>query len=108
MANLKQLLFKLNLNQKEATIFLSLVKLGKSHASAVGRDSGVTRTHIYDLVQDLVKKGLVSEVEERGIKTYEAVDHAGLLAFVALRRSVFAGVLVGELALLAGATLWGP
>jgi len=33
---------------------------------------------------------------------------AGLLAFVVLRRSVFAGVLVGELALLAGAAVWGP
>ncbi len=33
---------------------------------------------------------------------------AGLLAFVVLRRSVFAGVLVGEIALLAGATVWGP
>jgi branched-subunit amino acid transport protein len=32
---------------------------------------------------------------------------AGLLAFVVLRRSVFAGVLVGEIALIAGATLWG-
>ena len=33
---------------------------------------------------------------------------AGLLTFVVLRRSVFAGVLMGEIALLAGATLWGP
>ncbi|MSU75315.1 MAG: hypothetical protein EXS55_02270 [Candidatus Magasanikbacteria bacterium] len=79
---LKQLLLKLNLNEKEALIFLSLVKLGSATASALGRDSGVTRTHIYDLVQSLVQKGLVSEVEERGVKTYQAVDHAGLLAFV--------------------------
>jgi len=33
---------------------------------------------------------------------------AGLLAFAALRRSVFAGVLVGEIALLAGAAAFGP
>ena len=33
---------------------------------------------------------------------------AGLLAFAVLRRSVFAGVLVGEIALIAGATVWGP
>ena len=82
MAQLTQLLQKLNLNKKEASIFLTLVKLGKATAAAIGRDSGVTRTHIYDLVQSLIQKGLVSEVEERGVKTYEAVDHAGLLAFV--------------------------
>lgn len=82
MADLKQLLQKLNLNEKEARVFLSLVKIGKAPVSAVGRESGITRTHIYDLVQSLVEKGLVSEIEERGIKNYEAVDHAGLLAFV--------------------------
>jgi predicted transcriptional regulator len=82
MAELKQLLQKLNLNEKEARVFLSLVKIGKAPVSAVGRESGITRTHIYDLVQSLVEKGLVSEIEERGIKNYEAVDHAGLLAFV--------------------------
>ncbi len=31
----------------------------------------------------------------------------GLLAFLLLRRSVFAGVLAGELALVGGAWLWG-
>ena len=62
MAQLTQLLQKLNLNKKEAAIFLTLVKLGKATASAIGRDSGVTRTHIYDLVQSLIKKGLVGTV----------------------------------------------
>jgi hypothetical protein len=33
---------------------------------------------------------------------------AGLLAFFAIRRSVFAGVMVGELALIASAWLLGP
>ncbi len=33
---------------------------------------------------------------------------AGLLAYFALRRSVFAGVLAGEAALVAGALVWAP
>lgn len=82
MANIKQLLLKLKLSPKEAAIFLSLVKLGKATATAIARDSGITRTHVYDVVQELGEKGLVSEIEERGIKTYEAVDHAGLLAYI--------------------------
>jgi sugar-specific transcriptional regulator TrmB len=82
MVQLKQLLLKLNLNEKETVLFLTLVKLGKAGVSAIARESSITRTHIYDIVQNLVEKGLVSEVEERGIKTYEAVGHAGLLAFV--------------------------
>ena len=82
MPHLKQLLLRLNLNNKEVAVLLSLVRLGKATAAAVARDSGITRTHIYDLVANLVDRGLVSEIEERGIKTYEAVDHTGLMAYI--------------------------
>lgn len=82
MAQLKQLLLDLKLSDKEVDLFISLVKLGKGTAAAVARESGITRTHVYGLITGLVEKGLVSEIEERGIKTYEPVDHAGLLAFV--------------------------
>lgn len=82
MPNFSELLQKLNLNRKQVAIFLSLVKLGKATAAAIARDSGVTRTHVYDLTEELIEKGLVSVVEEHSIKVYEAVDHAGLLAYV--------------------------
>ena len=82
MPNFSELLQKLNLNEKQIAIFLSLVKLGKTTATNISRDSGVTRTHVYDLISELIVKGLVSEIEERGVKTYEAVDHAGLLAYI--------------------------
>lgn len=82
MAQLKQLLRDLKLGEKEVDLFISLVKLGKGTAAAIARESGITRTHVYGLITGLVEKGLVSEIEERGIKTYEPVDHAGLLAFV--------------------------
>lgn len=82
MPNFSELLQKLNLNEKQVAIFLSLVKLGKTTATNLSNDSGVTRTHVYDLVKELTDKGLVSEVEERGVKTYEAVDHTGLLAYI--------------------------
>lgn len=82
MSQIKQILQNLKLSQKEVEVFLGLLKLGKGTAARISRESGITRTHIYDIVKDLISKGLVSEIEERGVKTYEAVDHAGLLAFV--------------------------
>lgn len=82
MANFSELLLQLNLNPKQVAIFLALVRLGKATVAIIARESGVTRTHVYDLIAELVGKGLVSEVEERGVKTYAAVDHAGLLAYV--------------------------
>ena len=82
MANLKQLLLQLHLSPKETAVFLSLIKLGKTTATAVSREAGITRTHVYDIAQELANKGLMSEVEERGVKVYEATDHAGIMAYL--------------------------
>ncbi len=82
MAQLKQLLKSLRLSEKEVDVFVSLVRLGKGTVSTIAHESGITRTHVYSIVDKLMQLGLVSEVEDRGKKTYEAVDHAGLLAFV--------------------------
>ncbi len=82
MTQLRETLENLKLSEKEVDLFLALVRLGKSTVSVLARESGITRTHIYGIVEVLVKKGLVSEVEDRGKKTYESVDHAGLLAFI--------------------------
>ncbi|MBI2444298.1 MAG: hypothetical protein HYV42_03610 [Candidatus Magasanikbacteria bacterium] len=82
MAKLKELLQQLTLNEKEARVFLALVKLGSAAASAIAHEANLTRTHVYDLVVDLIERGLVSVVESRGVKRYEATDHAGLIAYV--------------------------
>lgn len=86
MAQLTAILQKLELTPKEIAVFLSLTRLGKTTATAIGRSAGLTRTHVYDIVKTLHTKGLVSEVEERGIKTYEAADHAGLMAFISRKQ----------------------
>lgn len=86
MANLKHLLLGLHLSEKAATLFLSLIKHGKATATVLGRDTGITRTYVYDIMEGLIAQGLVSEIAERGVKAYEAVDHAGLMAFVSRRQ----------------------
>lgn len=92
MANLSELLSQLNLNSKQTTLFLSLVKLGRATATVLSDETKITRTHIYDLAQELIAMGLVSELEEHGIKKYEAVDHAGLLAYVSRQQKELAEV----------------
>lgn len=83
---LKHLLTGLGLDEKEATVFLSLTKLGSAPASTVAKDTGVTRTHVYDLVEILKKRGLITETEVRGVKRYEATDHAGLMAHLSRKQ----------------------
>jgi predicted transcriptional regulator len=80
MANLKQILTSFGLSEKERAVFLSMIKLGPSTVRAISRDSKITRTLVYDIAEDLTKKGIISEINEEKVKKYKAVSYAGLVA----------------------------
>lgn len=87
MANIRQLLLDYGLAEKEAEVFLSIVKQGESGASTISSDTGITRTHIYDIVFELKKLGLITEIQRRGIKKYQSIDHDGLVAIFGQKQS---------------------
>ncbi len=82
MQKIHELLIQLGLNDKEARVFLSMVKLGPAPVGKVAMNSGITRTHVYDIAEELKERGFVSAVEKRGVRIYEALEHAGLLALI--------------------------
>jgi len=60
------------LSPKEAVIYLSLLELGSSAVQKIARKSGLPRATVYDILDDLSVKGIVSTFEQRGIKHYTA------------------------------------
>ena len=80
--NIANLLSKLGLNVKEVNVYMSLLKLGGATVSQIANDSGIVRTYVYDIAEDLKKKGLAGMIERRGIRTYKGLNHAELVAFV--------------------------
>lgn len=80
------LLKRIGLNNKEIAVFLSLFKLGSSTVSQVSYDTGITRTHIYTIVESLQKQGLVNEIEIRGVKQYAAIDYENLVSFISKKQ----------------------
>lgn len=85
--SLPTLLTQLHLNDRETAVFLALVKLAKpSTIAEIARTAQITRTYVYEIIDLLIKRGLVSEVKNGKIKVYESVDHAGLMAFVSRQK----------------------
>ncbi|MBI5148092.1 helix-turn-helix domain-containing protein [Candidatus Pacearchaeota archaeon] len=62
------------LSNTEAKVYLALLGLGKSQAGTVTKKSNVNRTNVYDALERLIEKGLVSYVTENNIKFFEAVN----------------------------------
>lgn len=63
--DLTEKLIQFGLTQKEAATYIALLKLSRTSASAVARESGINRSTTYVLLESLVKKGLVSRAAKK-------------------------------------------
>ncbi len=58
---IEQDLIKIGLNEKEAQTYLALLELGPTSVVALGKKSGLKRTTVYEVLDSLAARGLVSE-----------------------------------------------
>jgi sugar-specific transcriptional regulator TrmB len=67
-------LLHIGLTKTEAKIYLILLDITKSQAGVLSRKTGIHRRSIYDALDRLIKKGLVSYIMENDKRFYMAVD----------------------------------
>ena len=72
--NYGEILSNIGLKDQESQVYLALLQLGETTVSPISRRSGVNRTFVYDVMESLADKGLVSYVEKRGRRHYIASD----------------------------------
>ncbi len=70
----KEVLKELGLSEGEAKVYFALLKLGPSSVSKITKITEQHRTTIYDFLEHLLKKGLVSYVIKDGTKYYKIAD----------------------------------
>jgi sugar-specific transcriptional regulator TrmB len=73
MANLQTILQDLGLSDNEARAYLASLELGAANIQAIADKSGVKRTTIYSLVDNLKNQGLLAEYR-KGSKTFLAAS----------------------------------
>ena len=66
-------LLELGLSKKEQQIYLVLLGMGPSAVIPIAQKTGINRTTVYFLINELTKKGLVTSVESSG-KTLFSVE----------------------------------
>ena len=67
------------LSQNQAKVYLALLGLGNSTATAVIEKSKLHRPNVYDALEQLIQKGLVTYVIQNNIKYFQANDPDSLL-----------------------------
>jgi sugar-specific transcriptional regulator TrmB len=64
----------LGLTNGEARVYLSLLKLGSAKVGAIVKDSTISYSKVYDVLQRLSIKGLVSQITVENVKHFNAVE----------------------------------
>jgi sugar-specific transcriptional regulator TrmB len=64
---------ELGLRSQEAKVYLACLEIGQAPATQISENSGIQRTFVYDILDDLAEKGLVSLVEIGGIKKFSTL-----------------------------------
>jgi sugar-specific transcriptional regulator TrmB len=75
----QKILEELGLTPAEAKIYLILLEQGASLAGIISRNTGIHRRSVYDAIERLIQKGLVSYIKTNNRKYFEAVSPERLL-----------------------------
>jgi sugar-specific transcriptional regulator TrmB len=75
-------LLQLNLTEKEIATYVSLLELGASSVQNISRQSGINRVSIYEAIDELKVKGLVSESRKGKKKLFVAENPDSILDLI--------------------------
>ncbi len=70
------------LNQSEITVYLYLLENGLSSPPDVSHGTKITRTNCYNILNELISKGLIQQIENGLKKNYCANEPASILKYI--------------------------
>jgi predicted DNA-binding transcriptional regulator len=83
---LEQVLQRIGFQQKEAEVYLHLLHYGSQPASLVARRTGLNRITAYQVMQDLVRKGILTSALRTQVKYFTAQPPDVLLRILEKQR----------------------
>ncbi|MFA5872060.1 MAG: helix-turn-helix domain-containing protein [Parcubacteria group bacterium] len=77
--DLIKIIESVGLRDKEAKVYLALLELGKGTATEVAKNAGLKRSIVYVILEDLMKRGLASQLPDKKINEYQPIDPSAIL-----------------------------
>ena len=77
-----ELFRKIGLTEGEIKVYLALLKLGETTIGAIGRESKVSKSKMYDILDKLIEKGFVGYIVRNGTKHFAANDPKMILEYI--------------------------
>lgn len=90
---IEKALKKYGLNDKEITVYTSLLQIGPSSVSKIADKSKIARSTVYEVLKDLVKKGLVNHYLKKKVKYFSPEEPSKLIGKVELIKEDLSSIL---------------
>ena len=58
----------------EVKVYLSLLRIGESKVGHIIKNSDISRSKVYDILDRLIRKGVVSKIEKNNVLFYQALS----------------------------------
>lgn len=65
---------KIGFSDKEARVYMHLIRMGAQPASVISERTEINRTTTYDIIESLTKKGLIASTTKEGTTYFNALD----------------------------------
>ncbi|MBU0615724.1 MAG: hypothetical protein KJ601_06530 [Nanoarchaeota archaeon] len=79
---MEEILIKAGLSKNEAAVYVLLLKSDQSLASDIAKKTDISRPHVYDSMNKLIEKGLVSYVIKNNKRYFSAANPKELLKYL--------------------------
>lgn len=73
---------KIGFSEKEAKVYMQLIRLGAQPVSVISEKAEINRTTTYDIIATLTKRGLISSIKKNSITYFKALDPKNLLNYL--------------------------
>ncbi|MCX6734613.1 MAG: hypothetical protein NTZ25_01740 [Candidatus Peregrinibacteria bacterium] len=73
---------KIGFSEKEAKVYMQLIRLGAQPVSTIAEKAGINRTTTYDIITTLTKRGLISSIKKGSATYFKALDPKNLLNYL--------------------------
>ena len=80
--NIHQRLIQLGLSDGEAKVYLALSKIGPSTVGPIVKNARVAYSNVYDILNRLMEKGIVSYITNQKTKYFQAASPKNLLKYL--------------------------
>ncbi len=79
---LKEILQKIGLTRGESDVYITLLKVGNTTSGTLIKESGVSRSKVYEVLERLKQKGLVTEMTKQKVRYFEAAKPSRIIDLV--------------------------